>query len=194
MDNNDNIYKECYKLCKNCNQSGNDTINNCDECIYNYTFLNDSYVPSKNCYRQCDYYYYLNESENYICTESNFCPLYFDKLIIPRTKCIEDCRKDDEYIYVYNNTCLGKCPKNVKNYEEEKICLDECYSYLFEYKNICYNDCPFGTYRLFSYRNICVDEVPENYYLDNNDNIYKKCYILCKSCIKSGNEFMQKLY
>ena len=188
LDYNDNIYKECYNLCKYCNQSGNETINNCNECINNYTFLNDSYVPPQNCYKICDYYYFLNESENYICTEYNFCPLYFDKLINPRKKCIEDCRKDEEYIYDYNNTCIKNCPDNIKNYEEEKKCLDECYSYQFEYKNICYNDCPINTYRLFNYRNICVDEVPENYYLDNNDNIYKECYDLCKRCSQSGNE------
>ena len=36
---------------------------------------------------------------------------------------------------------------------------------------------------------ICVDNIPENYYyLDNNDNIYKKCYEKCKRCSKNGNE------
>ena len=103
LDNNDNIYKECFNLCKRCSQSGNETINNCYECINNYIFLNDSYVPPQNCYKICDYYYYLNESENYFCTEYNICPFQFVKLIEPRTKCIEDCRKDIEYKLYYCN-------------------------------------------------------------------------------------------
>ena len=35
IDNNDNIYKECYNNCKKCSKLGNETINNCDECINN---------------------------------------------------------------------------------------------------------------------------------------------------------------
>ena len=73
---------------------------------------------------------------------------------------------------------MKKCPENKRIYEEEKICLDECYPFQFEYNNTCYNDCPSDKYRLFGYRNICSDSIPDNYYLDNNDNIYKECCVL----------------
>ena len=62
LDYNDNIYKECYKLCRKCNTSGNDINNNCDECINNYKFLNESFVNNKNCFEKCPYYYYFNEN------------------------------------------------------------------------------------------------------------------------------------
>ena len=188
IDNNDNIYKECYSTCKKCKKSGNEINNNCEECIDNYIFINDFSATSNNCYEKCEYYYYFNKNEQYACTDSFFCPLSFDKLIEPKNKCIDDCKKDDEYIYDYNNKCLKECPENIKTYKEEKLCLDECYQNQFEYNNTCYNECPNGTYRLYQIRNICVDIIPENYYIDNNDNIYKECYSTCKKCKKSGNE------
>ena len=188
FDNNDNIYKECYKTCKKCNKSGNEINNNCDECINNYIFLNDSYVKPYNCYKHCEYYYYFNETNHYSCTLINSCPQGSNKLIIQKNQCINDCKNDDEYLYEYKNNCIKECPTNTKIYEQEKICLDECYNYQFEYNKICYNDCPNHTFRLFQNRNICIDTVPENYYFDNNDNIYKECYKTCKKCNKSGNE------
>ena len=39
------------------------------------------------------------------------------------------------------------CPENIKTYEEEKKCLEECYEYQFEYNNKCYNDCPIDIFR-----------------------------------------------
>ena len=188
LDNNDDIYKECYNSCKKCSEFGNETNNNCDECIDNFNFLNDSFVPRKNCFKNCEFYYYFNESFQYICTQSNICPLEYTKLIVQRNKCVNDCKNDDIYNYDYNNICLNECPSNIKTYEEEKKCLDECYPNQFEYNNICYNNCPDGIFRLFQNRNICVDVVPENYYLDNDDNIYKKCYNNCKKCSHLGNE------
>ena len=188
LDNDDNIYKECYNTCKKCSQIGNEINNNCDECIDNYKFLYDSFVPQKNCFNICKFYYYFNKSEQYICTGINSCPKEYNKLVGPRYKCIDDCQKDDLYKYEYNNNCLEECPLNVKIFEAEKKCLDECYSNQFEFNNKCYDDCPIGTFRLYQNRNICINFVPENYYLDNNDNIYKECYNTCKKCSQSGNE------
>ena len=187
-DNNYNAHKECYYKCKRCNKGGNDTFNNCNECKEEYTFLNDSSVPQKNCYNSCDHYYYFNELNEYICTESNECLSQLNKIIEQKKKCIDECKKDNEYKYEYNNICLKECPLNTKTYENEKLCLDECYPEQFEYNNSCYNNCPPGTYRLFNNRNICIETIPENYYLDNNDDIYKECYYKCKKCSKGGND------
>ena len=76
-------------------------------------------------------------------------------------------------IYEYNNICCKKCPETTKTFEEQKLCLDECYPEQFEYNNICYNDCPENSYRIFIDRNKCVIKIPDNYYLDIEDNIYK---------------------
>ena len=187
LDTQDNIYKKCFNLCKRCNQTGDETNNNCQECIDNYKFLNDTSATPNNCYEQCDEYYYFNETNKYVCTELEQCPNSYSKLIEAKKKCIDDCENDGEYIYENDNKCLKQCPANTKKYEARKLCLEECYQNLFEYEGICYDDCPTGTYRLFQTRNICVATLPDNYYRDS-DNIYKKCYNLCQRCSQSGDE------
>ena len=183
LDSTDNIYKKCYSTCKKCSKAGNEANHNCDECIANFVFLNDSSVPSQNCYKKCDHFYYFNESDQYECTQAGVCPSGYSKFISQKNRCIDDCKKDDIYKYEYNNdnNCLARCPENKKTYEEQKICLDECYQQQFEYQGICYDECPTGKYKFFEERNICVDTLQENYYLDHQDNIYKKCYNLCKT-------------
>ena len=190
LDKNDNIYKICFNTCKTCRQSGNDNTHNCDECINSYKFINDSLGIPNNCYKSCEYNYYFDENNKYKCTESNSCTSRYNKLITIKKKCIDDCRNDDEYIYEYNSECYKQCPDNKKIYEEQKLCLDECYPEQFEYNNICYDDCPNNTYRLYENRNICVINLPEDYYLDIMDNIYKKCFNTCKTCGQSGNEII----
>ena len=142
----DGFFNNCFETCKICNGPGNEKDNNCTICKTNYFFLNDSFYKN-SCYLKCPFYYYFNETYDYICTEK--CSGTFNKFIQEKRKCVDNCQKDDKYIYDYNNTCLEKCPENVKIYEDEKICLDECYSYQFEYHNICYIDCPINTYRIF---------------------------------------------
>ena len=187
-DTNDSIYKKCYNTCKNCSQKGGEENNNCNEWIPNYQFLNDPSFPEKNCYKQCDFYYYLNESNGYSCTETNECPSNFENLIVARDRCIHDCKNDTQNSYTYGKKCLVSCPINIKTYEEEKLCLDECYSNLFEYNNICYIDCPSETSKILMDRNRCIEPVPENYYLDTNDKINKICYDKCKKCNQGGTE------
>ncbi len=58
-----------------------------------------------------------------------------------KNKCINYCKNDDEYKYEYNNQCMVVCPDNLKRDEEQKLCLDKCYSNQFKCDNICYNDC-----------------------------------------------------
>ena len=53
----DNIYKPCYNTCKSCNIGGNENSHNCNECINNYNFINDSGYEN-NCYPKCDKYYF----------------------------------------------------------------------------------------------------------------------------------------
>ena len=79
LDSDDGIYKKCYKNCKFCNGKGNETINNCKECISDYTFLNET-KNKTNCYKKCDYYYYY-ESDEYHCIDNLKCPENYSKLI-----------------------------------------------------------------------------------------------------------------
>ena len=127
----------------------NKTNHNCDICKNSYIFLNDSESIPQNCYKKCNYYYYFDESNKYFCSDSDICPIKFNKLIEPKKKCVEDCKNDNEYLYEYNNTCLKECPLNTKLYENIKLCLDECCRTQFEYNNKCYDDCPNGTFRSY---------------------------------------------
>ena len=145
------IYKKCYSSCKTCNGEGNDNEHNCINCISNYIFLNET-GKEKNCYKKCDYYYYFEINGNYICTTSNKCEGEHNKTIKEKGKCINDCNKDDTYI--------------------------------FEYNNICYKNCPNNTYASTDNNHSCLND-PDNYYLDTN--IYKPCYSTCKRCSGEGN-------
>ena len=168
LDKNDNIYKECFNKCKKCNQPGNKTNHNCEQCIDQYIFIyNDSSVPPKNCYEKCNFYYFFNENGEYICTQYNYCPPEYKNLISNKYKCIDDCKKDDEYIYEYNNICLNKCPENTKISIADKKCLLLCNSNQFEADNICYNNFKNDTQNLFQNGNI---------FINNNSNFYDLLY------------------
>ena len=166
IDNNDNIYKECYSTCKKCKKSGNEINNNCKECIDNYIFLNDSLATSENCYNICDLYYYFDENNIYICTQS--CPPQYSKIIEPKKKCIDDCKKDDEYIYEFNNTCLKECPEYNKIYYEEKKCLESCNTNHIEFERICYNNLTNVIHHLFQNGQIFVNNDTNFEYIMNN--------------------------
>ena len=105
-----NIYKPCYYLCKKCNEGGNSSNHNCEECISGYHFLNGRGIEN-NCYEICDFFYF-DESGNYICSSSNGCPSEKSKYILDKDICIEKCEDDDENQVEYNNTCYKNCPQN----------------------------------------------------------------------------------
>ena len=139
LDNNDNIYKKCFNTCKKCNKFGNELNNNCQECIDDYKFINDSLAIPNNCYSICPFsYYYFDDNNKYHCVIS--CPSLYSKIIEPKKKCIDDCKKDNEYLFDFNNHCFKECPENLKIYFEEKKCLESCYPNQTEYKGICYNN------------------------------------------------------
>ena len=99
-----------------------------------------------------------------------------------------------------NNDCFNSCFKpNIKLDIVNNTCRESCldYGYKYEFNNICYNECPEGSYflsddELFrnNYENIskCFDKNPKGYYLDIKNKIYKKCYKNCKYCYGEGNE------
>jgi hypothetical protein len=102
---NDKAYKPCFNTCKTCLKEGNETNNNCLECKDNYRFLNDTKSNVNNCYETCDEnYYYFDSFNKYQCTQKKECPNGY-KLIQEKNKCIDNCSKDHEYLYEFNNSC-----------------------------------------------------------------------------------------
>ena len=126
FDSENNIYKKCYNTCKQCVEGGDEITHNCDLCINNFVFLNDSFVNKSNCYINCNFnYYFDNENNNiYTCTQYDSCPNNY-KLIKAKKKCIDNCTNDDIYIFEYNNSCFEKCPNGTLRINETFLCEEE---------------------------------------------------------------------
>ena len=105
--------------------------------------------------------------------------------------------------YLFGNDSVSICLEPCSNDNNKKVnilydgCIKSClkYGFEYEYKNICYHECPKDTYSLFydKKHNInnskeCFEQIPQGYYLDKNEKNYKKCYKFCKSCYGEGNE------
>ena len=86
LDNN--LYKKCYKSCKTCDREGNHIYHNCITCHQNISIV----IPEnnlKNCRKNCSYYYYFDNQNNFQCTMNLSCPEAYPKLIKNRNECIE---------------------------------------------------------------------------------------------------------
>ena len=118
----DGFYKECFENCRFCYGPGDEENNNCILCNKNYLFLEDSLYKT-NCYEKCQYYYYFNETYHYFCTEN--CTGVYDKVIIEKKKCVDNCQKDSIYKYEYDKICYDKCPNGTIYSEEKGICIEE---------------------------------------------------------------------
>ena len=180
LDNN--IYKPCFPTCKKCNELGDENNNKCMECYDNFILLinSDNYI---NCYSQCNYYYYLDSKNNIQCTESEKCPIDYNKLIKEINKCIDDCSKDSYYKYDYNDECFYSCPNNTHTtIDNNFICYNEPDGYFLDnniYKS-CYKTCK----KCFEFGNDidhkCI-ECYSNYILINDLNNFSNCYEICNN-------------
>ena len=104
-----------------CEYGGNHIENNCTLCGINYRNQPDV-INSTNCVLKCNYLYYYTYYGQYKCTETLLCPKDYSIFIPEKKKCINDCIKDDIYLYQYNGECLYECPNNTNN--ESFICKD----------------------------------------------------------------------
>ena len=98
LDKNDSLYKECYFTCKSCEIKGNNTIHKCISCNDNYS-KEIKFNNYSNCYKNCNYYYYLDNDNNYHCTLNLSCPNEYPKLNMDQMKCIKD-----ENISIYKSS------------------------------------------------------------------------------------------
>ena len=133
----------CYKNCKSCNYYGNEEENNCTSCINNYFFLPEN--NTKNCFPKCSFYYYFSQYNIYSCTPNYQCPEEAKLLIRNKSKCIDNCSKDNIYKYQYSGECYEKCPDDTNENE-----------YKCEIKNT--NSCSLSIYPL----KVLYNELNEN--------------------------------
>ena len=59
-----------------------------------------------NCYNECNYNYYLNGSDYYICTQNGNCLVKYNELFEEKDIYIGEYETDDIYIDEYNKFCF----------------------------------------------------------------------------------------
>ena len=120
FDSEDERYKKCFANCKFCYGPGNISNNNCIEFRPNLTSKTDIFYGSDYT-EMCKYYYYVDEFNNSHCIEN--CTEKYNKLIPNKNRCIDECKKDDIYIYNYQDICYNNCPNGTILSENDYICL-----------------------------------------------------------------------
>ena len=163
-----NYYEPCFSSCEKCEDLGNANEHKCTKCKANYSFrINDN--DKKNCYKDCDYYFYFDDSGEYQCTLNNSCPQDY-KLILGEGKCIKNCAEDKifNHTFEYNNVCFIECPdKTHISSTNEKLCEAE----LICNKYYNYNQTD------------CIESIPEGFYCNSTElKTIDKCHENCKSC------------
>ena len=111
------FFEPCFKICKSCSELGDELDNKCDDCIDGYKLYPEINKEKRNCYKICEFNYYINFSTNeYQCTEDEKCPEKY-KLISKKKKCVQNCTEDNTYIYEYKNECL-ETYQNIEIFQE----------------------------------------------------------------------------
>ena len=200
---------KCHPNCYSCDKNmESEDEQNCITCIDDYYFVENS----KKCFKD-PIGYYLNENKIYSSCHHQCEYCEGKELNESYMNCIS-CREKNYLFYPKNKNCLN-CPKYV-NFEQTE-CINEIPDGYYlsdpsygiiekcnEYCSKCSNaqtlnnmNCDYcieGYYLKLDDNNIknCFpyeDKIPSNYYTKKNEpNIYYKCYELCGSCDKEGNE------
>ena len=87
LDKNDSLYKKCYYTCEECEIKGDNITHNCLECNSNFS-VKINFNNKTNCYKKCDYYYFIDIKNEYHCTLNNSCPNNYPVLIQDKMECI----------------------------------------------------------------------------------------------------------
>ena len=124
FDAKNKIFKPCYETCKMCSEEGTSHNHNCEVCE-NDLIKRPSKDNSSNCVTNCTFNYYFTSNGQYKCSEIAFCPKEACFFIKDKNKCIDDCKNDKEYPYLYNGFCLKDCPDNT--IKDNYICKNENY-------------------------------------------------------------------
>ena len=119
------LFLPCFEMCKTCIKEGNVETQNCLTCEEGYIIHpHDMGKVIVNCAQKCLYRYYFTQTGVYKCTPTPQCPLDFNKFLEAKNQCIDDCKNDDTYRFLYNGICHERCPEgtNVNPDEGDYIC------------------------------------------------------------------------
>ena len=122
LDTKNSFYKKCFDTCKTGKEKGNIEKNNCVECKTNYIDSNEIqynilYELNLNVYKNC----------------YSKCPYnsYYDNTT-------------NKYYCTLNDSC----PENYYKLNDKEECIKKCgenNSYFYEFRKVCYKDCPLGS-------------------------------------------------
>ena len=119
-------YRPCYRTCKTCLKSGTPEAQNCLECESGYMFRPDN-NPHNNCVVYSEFYY-ISSYNQFKSLDIYQCPEEAKYYIKEKKSCIDDCKKDSVYKYLYNGNCVKECPSGtIAN--ENSVCVvdsDRC--------------------------------------------------------------------
>ena len=196
---NNICYKECPKgtlvngnKCEDnkCKDESQNIIECLDKTPQEY-YLDSSDELYKKCFQNCKFCYGPgNETiNNCIECKNNY---NFLNNSIDNTTCYKKCEYydyfDESNIYHCTENCQSEYSKLIL---DKKRCIKECKNdgiYLYEYNNICYDNCPSGSYSLNQNdKYLCLNTAPDGYYLDLTEKIFKQCYSTCSKCDKGGD-------
>ena len=78
-----NLYKKCYNTCRICEIKGDNFIHNCIECNDNFSLRikRGNYFNCYENYKNCSFYYYFDDENNFHCTLNYICPEEYPQLL-----------------------------------------------------------------------------------------------------------------
>ena len=141
LDKNYKVFKQCYKSCQTCNQSGWDSQHNCLSCDSEHSLAlqNGNYL---NCYSNCSYYFYFDRNNKFNCRENFTCPIDYDLIVPEIGQCVKFCNETGNYKYEFRKKCYSKCPIDSEEDKNEKY--------------TCFLSCPFERPFMLKSKQICV--------------------------------------
>lgn len=128
------MFMKCHPSCKNCTASGISNNTNCLYCATNFKkYLDDSSHCSNDCHG--GKWYLFQNNRSIMCEQSDTCSyLGYTKMVYSTNHCVKSCS-------IYDDPDCIECAK----------------TRLFEYNNICYENCPEGTtkdYQLYTCKKV----------------------------------------
>ena len=196
---NNICYKECPKgtlvngnKCEDnkCKDESQNIIECLDKTPQEY-YLDSSDELYKKCFQNCKFCYGPGNETINNCIECNTNYTFLNGSL-DNTTCYKICEYydyfDENNIYHCTENCQSEYSKLIL---DKKRCIKECKNdgiYLYEYNNICYDNCPSGSYSLNQNdKYLCLNTAPDGYYLDLTEKIFKQCYSTCSKCDKGGD-------
>jgi hypothetical protein len=183
------VYQKCFSTCQTCNATGNSSNHQCQSCLSGYfpkvdnmtscfTGTQSKYYLDTNlykqCYSTCDTCNTIGDINNHQC---NTCYANYFPMIDKMNNCYTG---PQDHYYLDGNNIYQKCHQNCKTCKVKAIdddhqqcdtCLDTYYPKEDNLKS-CYTDQQSG------------------YFIENN--LYKKCHQLCKTCNTVGTDLDNK--